>query len=172
MNFNEIYDMFCKQVYNLALNYVYNNEDAEEITQDVFVAVYKHKSKFKGDATIETWIYRITVNKCIDFIRAKKRKKRLKDIISIFTPGFNMESIPTPINHPGILLENKEEIIKIFRIIDELPVNQKTAFLLSKTEQKSNAEIAAIMNLSTKAVESLLHRARTNILKNFTENEG
>jgi RNA polymerase sigma factor (sigma-70 family) len=63
-------------VYNLALSYVQNSEDAEEITQDVFIAVYQSISSFKAQANIKTWIYRIAINKSLDFIKAKKRQKR------------------------------------------------------------------------------------------------
>ena len=63
-------------VYNLALGYVQNTEDAEEITQDVFVKVYQKIEGFKSDSTLKTWIYRIAINQCIDYVKAKNAKKR------------------------------------------------------------------------------------------------
>ena len=75
MIFDEIYDNNKDQVYNLALQYVQNQHDAQEITQDVFVAVYKSMSSFRKDSLMSTWIYRITINKSLDYLKARKRKK-------------------------------------------------------------------------------------------------
>jgi RNA polymerase sigma factor (sigma-70 family) len=63
-------------VYNVALQYVQNKEDAEEITQDVFIKVYDKHLEFKGDSALKTWIYRITINTSLDYIKAKTRKKK------------------------------------------------------------------------------------------------
>jgi RNA polymerase sigma-70 factor (ECF subfamily) len=158
-------------VYNLALNYLQNHEDAEETTQDVFVSVHRSIDSFRHDANISTWIYRITINRCLDQIKARKRKKRISFITSLF--GNNGTEFEVPhFDHPGVKLEQKQAIEKIFRYINELPENQKTALLLSKTEQRSQAEIAAIMGISIKATESLIQRAKTTLAKKMKQNEG
>lgn len=76
MDFDSIYNQFKNMVYNLSLHFVQNNADAEEITQDVFVSVYQSLGQFRKDAELSTWIYRITINKCKDHIKAQNRKKR------------------------------------------------------------------------------------------------
>jgi RNA polymerase sigma factor (sigma-70 family) len=158
-------------VYNLALNYLQNHEDAEETTQDVFVSVHRSIDSFRHDANISTWIYRITINRCLDQIKARKRKKRISFITSLF--GNNGTEFEVPhFDHPGVKLEQKQAIEKIFSYINELPENQKTALLLSKTEQRSQAEIAAIMGISIKATESLIQRAKTTLAKKMKQNEG
>jgi len=157
-------------VYNLALNYVQNHEDAQEIAQDAFVAIYQSLDKFRNDASPTTWIYRITINRCLDHIKARKRKKRFAVILSIFGDG--AQSDYPVFDHPGVKLEQKQEMERIFSCINELPHNQKTALLLSKTEQKSQAEIAEIMGLSVKAVESLVQRAKTNLSQKLNLGEG
>lgn len=157
----------------MALHYVQNREDAQEITQDVFVAVYQALDNFKQDAKISTWIYRITINKSLDFIKAKKTKKRFAFLTSLFekdSPKIKYDNVD--FDHPGVQLEQKEALEKIFSIINELPDNQKTALILSKIEQKSQNEVAEIMNLSVKAVESLLQRAKNNLAKKLYPNEG
>ena len=68
MTFQEIYTQHSKLVYNLALSYVQNREDAEEITQDVFVSVYQGLTTFREESQLSTWIYRISINKSLDFI--------------------------------------------------------------------------------------------------------
>lgn len=64
-------------VYNVALNYVQNIEDAEEITQDVFLKVHESLASFKKNSTIKTWIYRITINQSLDFLKKKKKQKKV-----------------------------------------------------------------------------------------------
>lgn len=72
----EIYDEYKNLVFNLSLNYVQNVQDAEEITQDVFVKIHKSRHNFKQRSKVSTWIYRITINSCLDFIKAKNAQKR------------------------------------------------------------------------------------------------
>jgi RNA polymerase sigma-70 factor (ECF subfamily) len=172
MTFEEIYDGHKDMVFNLSLNYVQNYEDAEEITQDVFVSVYHSIEKFEEKSSITTWIYRITINKSLDHIKAKNRKKRFGLISVLLGIGDKKEPDVGHFNHPGVQLEQKDAIQNIFNCINELPDNQKTALLLSKTEQMSQGEIAIIMNLSVKAVESLIQRAKTNLAKKLEDAEG
>lgn len=173
MSLQELYTTYGKLVYNLALQYVQNEEDAEEITQDVFVAIYQSIDGFKEQSKISTWIYRITINKSLDFIRLKNRKKRFGVFTSLFFSDGNEAHRETGhFNHPGILMEQKESLQNIYRLINELPPNQKTALILSKLENKSQQEIALIMQLSTKAVESLVQRAKAGLKKKLKANEG
>ena len=75
MDVAQLFNQYKDMVYNLALHYVQNREEAEEICQDVFVNVHFAKDNFRNEASIKTWIYRITINKSLDYIKAKKRKK-------------------------------------------------------------------------------------------------
>jgi RNA polymerase sigma-70 factor (ECF subfamily) len=153
-------------VYNLALQYTQNIEDAEEVAQDVFVSIYNSIDKFQANSKLSTWIYRITINKSLDFIKAKKTKKRFAFITNLFFEDSNeVKHDKANFNHPGVELENKEAVEKIFHEINQLPTNQKTVIILSRIEQKSQAEVAEIMNLSIKAAESLYQRAKQNLSK-------
>lgn len=161
-------------VYNLALHYVQNVLDAQEITQDVFVAIYLSADSFRGASSKSTWIYRITINKSLDFIKAKKRKKRIAQFTSLFFEGSAEPKhfLTDEASHPGIQLENKESLNELFRFLNQLPDQQRTALILHKIEQKSQIEVAEIMNTSAKAVESLVQRAKTNLSKKIKESEG
>ncbi len=173
MYFSEIYEQHKDMVYNLALQYVQNREDAQEITQDTFVSVYNSLKDFNHNSKVSTWIYRIAINKSLDFIKARQRKKKSWLVNSLFLFGSNNESFDViTFDHPGVLLEQKESMEAIFRCINRLPENQKTAIILSKIEQHSLSQIAEIMNLSIKAVESLLQRAKANLQKYLDETEG
>lgn len=169
-DFQALYHLHSKMVYNLALHYVQNSEDAEEITQDVFLSVFEKIGQFKFEAELKTWIYRITINKSLDFIKAKTRKKRL----FIFTPKkeIDFSNSVAEFNHPGVLMEQKEELAKLFAGINQLPEQQKTAIILLKIEQHSQAQAAEIMQVSEKAIESLFQRAKGNLKRFLQENEG
>jgi len=165
LQLKEIYETHSGMVFNLCLNYLQNQHDAEEITQDVFVKVHQQLNSFKNNSSIKTWIYRITVNQCLDFLKAKKRHKRFGFILPIFD---NSESINDgDFNHPGVLLENKEATEAIFKHINRLPHNQKTALILKIIDGLSQKEIAEVMEISVKAVESLLSRAKASLKENI-----
>ena len=113
-------------------------EDAEEITQDVFVSVYQSIDQFKEQSSISTWIYRICINKSLDHIKAKKRKKRFGIFTSLFYEDSSDLRYDLPnVDHPGIQLEQKERLTYVFSCINQLPDKQKTALILSKIERKS-----------------------------------
>jgi RNA polymerase sigma factor (sigma-70 family) len=173
-SFSAVYEIYCKMVYNLALQYVQNAHDAEDITQEVFVKLHQNLHRFdENAATLKTWIYRIAINQSLDFIKSKKAKKRLGFVTAFFKPGSN-EPVNDVVNfnHPGVAAEDKEALQQIFGFINALPVNQRTAFILSRLEDKSQKEIAEIMNLTTKAVESLLQRAKQSLQKKLNNHEG
>ncbi len=171
MDFDKIFEEYKNLVFNLALKYVYNVEDAEEITQDVFVTIYQKIEKFREESMLSTWIYRITINKSIDFIRAKNRQKRFAYILSLFGEGNKVNFEKAASDHPGILLENNENLKILMHQIDQLDVNQKTVIVLLKIEGKSQSETAEIMNLSVKAVDSMFQRAKFNLLKKINESK-
>lgn len=152
-------------VYNTAVGIVQNSEDAEDVAQEVFIQVYRSIDQFKGDARLSTWIYRITTTKALDHIRSRKRKKRFAFITSLFGPNDELVHEPVDFQHPGVTLDRKEQAALLFRMIEQLPENQKVAFTLHKTEELSYQEIADVMQLSVSAVESLLFRARQNLRK-------
>ncbi len=151
-------------VYNTVLGYLQNAEDAEEVTQDVFIEIHQSLHKFKAESSLKTWIYRIAINKSIDFLKYSKRKKRFGMMTSIFI-GTSLEPAHITPNffHPGVALEQKEQSAILFKAINSLPESQKTAFILAKVEGLSNVEIAEIISKSVGSVESLLSRAKENL---------
>ena len=163
MNYSKaFYDKYKSLVYNLALNYSANKEDAEEITQDVFLTVFKKMSGFRNESKIETWIYRVTINKSLDYLKAKKRFKR-----NFINDGVSIDQVSqtefSDFNHPGVLLESKEEVQEIFRCINYLSEDYKTVIILLKIENKTSNEVSEIMKISIKAVESLFYRAKKKL---------
>ncbi|ADB41113.1 RNA polymerase sigma factor [Spirosoma linguale] len=164
--FRQVYERTKTRVFNLALGYVRNREDAEEITQDVYVELFRSVASFNGNASGTTWLYRIAVNKSLDFLKYQKRQKRFAFLTSLFDSNTG-ETLyqPTDFSHPGVTLENKEQAAILFKAIDRLSEKQKTAYILTKVEGLTNIETAAIMAISVGAVESLLQRATDNLKK-------
>ncbi len=170
--FRSIYDQHCDMVYNLCLNYLQNSDDAQEVTQDVFVSIYKKLDNFRQQSSLKTWIYRIAINKCLDFLKAQKRQKRFGFHISIFRNENEVLPLHSAFKHPGIVLEQREDLERLLRNINTLPSNQKTALLLKAIDGLPQKEIAEIMGTSLKAVESLLSRAKANLKKILDQSEG
>lgn len=169
--FKQVVEDCQDMVFNTALSMVHDASDAEDVAQEVFIQVYRSIDQFKGDSRLSTWIYRITVTKSLDLIRSRKRKKRFAFVTSLFGPDNEVLHDPVNFHHPGVALDQKEQAAILFRLIDQLPENQKTAFILLKTEELSYQEIAQVMELSVSAVESLLFRARQNLRK-LLESQG
>lgn len=172
--FETLYSNYKNLVYNLGLHYTQNTLDAQDITQEVFVKVFQRYHTYQpAAASLKTWIYRIAVNQCLDFLKARKTKRRFGFMTSLFSPRSNepLQDI-AHFDHPGVTAEYKEETALLFRAINELPVNQRTAVILVKIEGRSQKEVAEIMNTGVKAVESLLQRARQNLSKKLTNPKG
>lgn len=167
--FKTIVDTWENMVYNTALGIVQNTEDAEDITQEVFVQVYQSISSFKGDSKFSTWLYRIAVTKSLDHERRKKRKKRFAFVRSLFGEDSEVVINPPDFNHPGVMLDKKEDAAILFKVINRLPENQRIAFTLHKLEGLSYQEVSEIMKTTLSSVESLMHRAKTNLRKNLEE---
>ena len=172
--FSLLVDSYSGKIYSTCINLVRNQEDAEDVAQEVFTAVYLNLDKFKGNSKLSTWIYAVALNKSKEFLRKKTRKKRF----GIFTTIEKEDSHILPesvinFNHPGVQLENKERAIIFYKALDQLADNQKNAFILHKIEGVSYAEIAEILKTTTSSVESLMFRAKKKlkiILTDYYEN--
>lgn len=160
-------------VYQMVFSYLKNEQDAEEVIQDTFLAALSGIENFKNDASLKTWVYRIAINKSKDFIKYNKRKKRDGNLISLhhFENQDGREIEVTNFEHPGNQLESQEKIDIIFKGISKLPEKQKEVLTLIKLEHLSIQEVADTLDSSYKSIESLLSRARQN-LKLFLETEG
>ncbi|MBL0181077.1 MAG: RNA polymerase sigma factor [Chitinophagaceae bacterium] len=163
--FKKLVDEWQDMVYNTALSIVQDEDDADDITQDVFIQVYQSVSSFKGESKFSTWLYRITVNRALDHEKKKKTKKRFAFVQSIFRNNDEEQVQPAEFNHPGVQLEKKESAAELFNALKRIPDKQRIAFTLHKLEGQSYQEVAEIMNTSLYAVESLIARSKTNLKK-------
>ena len=160
----ELIVLYQDRIYNTALGILQNEHDAEEITQDVFIAVYQSAGGFREEAGLSTWMYKIVVRKSLDQLRKRKRKKRFAPVLSLLGIEEH-ENIKEEFNHPSVQMEQKENAAALFSALKKLPEQQQTAFVLSKLEGLSNREIATVMDTTTTAVESLLSRGKAGLRK-------
>ena len=170
--FKKLVDEWQDTVYNTVLGIVQNADDADDITQEVFIQVYQSVSSFKGDSKFSTWLYRITVSKALDHEKKKKRKKRFGFVQSLFGGQEEEQFHPVEFDHPGVELEKKERAGELFNALKQIPDKQRIAFTLHKLEGQSYQEVAEIMNTTLYAVESLIGRAKANLKKELEKYYG
>ena len=152
-------------VYNTVIGFLQHPEDAEDVTQEVFIKVFESIGQFKGESAFTTWLYRIAVTSALEFLRKKSRKKRSGLVSRLFGDDNTPLTDPADFVHPGVKLDQRENARMLFEAMRMLPENQRIAFTLHKVEGLSYQEVAAIMSVSVSAVESLLHRAKQNLKK-------
>ena len=162
--FRDLVERFQAKVSGTAYSFVLNTDDADDIAQEVFIEVYRSIAGFKGDSGLSTWLYRITVNKSLDHLRKKKRKRRIQQIVSIFDREGNTKDYlaPNPEN-PEHILEQDEKVKILHEAVSRLPEKQKIAFSLNKFDLMSNKEIAEIMQIGIATVDTLIFRARKEL---------
>jgi RNA polymerase sigma-70 factor, ECF subfamily len=167
-SFGEIINKYKKVVYNHARSFLRDAHEAEDAAQEIFINIYNNIKKFRGDAKLSTWIYRITVNTCKNRLKQMKRlKSRIAD--EIYEEGDeDLEKAVTNIREkeekePDSLLASKTLRVSIFKRMDELTEEQKNVIMLRDIDGLSYEEIADVMKLSVSAVKSKLFRARENL---------
>jgi len=165
--FEQLVNLYEKKVLNMCWYMLQNKEEAEDATQDIFIAIYQSKHLFKGQSQLSTWIHRITVNKCLEYIRKAKRKKRFG--IHIQIDGSFMDQTIDQEKNPEQAMVEKERNITFLKAIQQLPENQRIAYTLHHMEEFSYKEISESMNLSLSAIESLIFRAKQQIKRKLEE---
>jgi len=160
-------------VFNTCISIIQNIDDSDDISQEVFIQIYKSIKNFKEKSSLSTWIYKITVSKCFEYLRFKKRKKRYSLLVNLFRDDGTVIDIPQ-FEHPGVILEKKENSKLLFNAIDKLNEEQKTAYILKNIQGLSYKKISEIMNKSSSSIESLIFRAKKNLkvhLKKHMDNK-
>lgn len=147
-DFNEIVRKYQKKIYYLCYRMVGNEEDAKDLSQEVFVKVYLKLKDFKGKSSLFTWIYRIACNMCINF--TKRRKLKFEEL----KPEIIADS-----SNPEKDLEKKYLSIQIEKAINALPPKQRAVFVMRNYENLKHKEIAEIMGKSLGTVKSNYHQA-------------
>ena len=157
---------YQKKVTKTAFYFLQNMEDAEDLSQEIFIDILDSSRRFRKTSTLSTWIYRITVNRSLNLLKKNRRKRIFYSLEDFFVKKTN-DIDPTnyvTVETTSPMEENERREI-LNKAIQSLPENQKIAFILCKYEELSYKEIAEIMNISLSSIESLIHRAKLNLQK-------
>lgn len=165
--FDTLFNRYQKRTFRLVQRFVPNHEDACDITQDAFIRAYQGLADFKSQCQFYSWLYRITVNLCIDFLRKKSRSE-----VMVYDTG---ESDELPMSNfpdlrsdsPAKAAENKELRGQIRKAIRQLPPKQRQIFILRHWDGLSLKDIAAIVGRSDGTVKAHLFHAHRNLRKHL-----
>ena len=164
--FRDFYEAYKDRVFNACYRILNNKQDAEDVTQDVFIKAFRSIHQFRGHAKLSTWLYQIAVNTSLNHLRRKK-------IIAWLSLDFLMgkfESVSdSGSTRPDLEFEKTESERLVMKAIQSLPPRQRTAVILQRYEGLSYKEIAEVMETSLSAVESLLHHAKDNLTEKLVD---
>lgn len=154
--FNEIVLKYRKSVYLTAVGLISDADEADDIAQDVFVKAYESLSMFRGESAVYTWLYRITVNLCLNRIR----KRKVRSFIGLDTIAQTMAAPDT--DEPA---ELQELNAKLRKAIMELPEKQRIVFILRHFRELPHAEIAKIMDRDVGTIKANYFQAIQKLRK-------
>ena len=164
--FEELVSRYESKVFNLAMRFTRNQEDAEEVLQDVFTTLYRKVAGFEGKSAFSSWLYRIIVNAA--FMKLRKRKQQQTSAFEELTPQLQ-QLIPdkdTIFGTPSDSFTLAREIRQALQdAIAKLPERYRAVFVLRDVDGLSNQEVGEILDLSVPAVKSRLHRSRLMLQK-------
>ncbi|WP_353778156.1 sigma-70 family RNA polymerase sigma factor [Winogradskyella sp. 3972H.M.0a.05] len=146
-------------VFSLALRMLKHREEAEEVSQDTFIKIYKSLNKFKGDSKFSTWVYKVTYNTCLDRIKKLKRTQSTQQI-----DEFTEHQIKT-LDSALDRIEAKERKEALRKCIERLPSEDSFLVTLFYFEELSLEEISEIVGLTPNNVKVKLHRSRKKLLR-------
>lgn len=159
--YEELISRYEAKVYNLAMRFTRNQEDAEEVLNDVFTTIYQKVEGFQGKSAFSSWLYRIIVNAA--FMKLRKRRQNNTIAIEDLSPGIRQNSIerdPNIGSRSDLLSMNRELRETLEAAINRLPDQYRAVFVLRDVDGLSNQEVGEILELSIPAVKSRLHRSR------------
>jgi RNA polymerase sigma-70 factor (ECF subfamily) len=162
--FSVIIDRYQAKVFSTALHYTHDHEDARDLTQEIFIKLYNNLQNYKGKASFSTWLYRIAVNRCIDWTR----KKKLQTVSAIYDGSEEeidiYETIADSSWEPEETLIKQENMNFMRKVVDDLPEIYKTVIILYYFEDFSPQEISNITGVPRRTIETRLYRGK-NLLK-------
>ena len=169
--FEALVTAYQKQVYNLALRTVGNPEDAADLSQEAFLRAYRSIGSFRGDSKFSVWLYRLTTNICIDFLRSKGRKPTVSLTMENDDEETQELDVADDRFDPEENFQRAELQRAVQRGLNALPEEFRTILVLRELEGMSYAEIGEILHLEEGTVKSRLFRARSRLC-DFLKQDG
>jgi RNA polymerase sigma-70 factor (ECF subfamily) len=171
MKFEEIYREYGERVLNLAYRYTANTEVARDLTQDVFIKIYKNLAGFQNRSQLYTWIYQITTNHCLNYLKRERKRRwftlldqKVSELFSAGTLDHAARIVQNP-QTPEQLLEKSQRENIIRKMIHALPLKYRFPLILQRYEDLPIQEIADALSLTVAATETRIHRAKKLLIK-------
>lgn len=153
--YRELSSTYLDAVLNYSNRLLRNQADAEEVTQEAFVRLWKAAPNWQPKATAKTWLFTVAHNLCLDRLRSTRRDTRNTDELQ--------DQAASDSVRPSRRLDQLQQANAVRAALEQLPDRQRHALLLSHYDGLSNAEIGAVLGVGVEAVESLLSRARRTL---------
>ena len=161
--FGELVLRYEKQVYNLALRMVGQEQDALDLSQEAFVRAWRGLPAFRSDAKFSTWLYRLTSNICIDFLRSQKNRRTVSMTVEEDQEESQQWQLPDPAPGPEQQTVEREQARRIKAAMEQLAPEQRQILTLRAIHGLSYAQIGQIMQLKEGTVKSRLNRTRQQL---------
>jgi RNA polymerase sigma-70 factor (family 1) len=162
MAFNQLVRKYQQKVYWHIRKMVIDHEDADDLTQETFIKVWKHLENFRQDAQLYTWLYRIATNECLNFLKSKKRK--------FFLPINDVSAELTAKIDQSDLISGEEIQLKLQKALLKLPDKQRLVFNMKYYDDLKYEEISEILGTSVGALKASYHLAVKKIEEYVTKN--
>jgi RNA polymerase sigma-70 factor (ECF subfamily) len=166
LEFDEVHETFRSKIHRY-LSRLVGEQEAEDLTQEVFVKVNRALKTFRGESQLSTWIYRIATNTALDKMRTSSFRQEAGQVLFDEANETESKDLWTGNETPSL----EQQLLRIERnecfmdFVHHLPVNYRTVVVLSELEELKNNEIAEILGLSLDVVKIRLHRGRTRLLQ-------
>lgn len=161
--FRSLVERYQNRIYRTVRVLLPTAEEAEDVAQEVFVEVYQTIGRFRGEAALSTWLYRLATSRALKHRRRARTRKRLAYFTSLLGFDNGLLHEPPDHRHPQAQLEGQQQLDLLLAHIARLPELQQVAFTLRHEQELSYPEIAAVLQTTVPAVESLLFRARQTL---------
>lgn len=171
--FEDLLGRYRRKVYGLAMGMVGNRDDAMDVMQDAFVRVFRHLHSFQGDSSFYTWLYRITMNLCIDHVRKAARTRAAPYEDRLAHENVDQGDFPVlPVRHdvnPGKAARRHEAMAKVVAALETLPKHHKAVIVMREFEGLTYEEMAQVMQVPKGTIMSRLFHARHKLQKALAE---
>lgn len=173
--FEELVDKYKDNVYNMAFHMTGSSQEEQDLAQEIFLLIYKNISNFNGESALSTWIYRISLNRCLDWQR--KQQRRSKFILPILYKNNEelndpMENLSTQQPGPEEQLLRNEQYQELHNGIKELPEKYQKVIILYHFQQMPYQRIAEILDIPARTVETQLYRGKQRLKEILTKRIG
>jgi len=155
--FEELYKQHATRLYSLAYRMAGTSADAEELVQEAFLLAHRKLDTFKGESALGTWLYRLTVNLCVDHLRSKQTKASQRTE--------SLDDEPWPARRPAAAPTTELTLTRLDleRAIAKLPDSYRSAFLLHDVEGFEHKEVGDLLGIAEGTSKSLVHKARMKL---------